>query len=166
MVGHIFDRLLFALTVAAAVFLAFMTLSVDFEVISRYFFNEPTKWVIDFTEYTLIYILFLSSAWVLSKEKHITIDILFEFVPAETRRRLNILASIIGSVSCGIFFCFATIVTFHAYEKSEIIWHSIIIPKWPVWIILPIGSLLLTIQFIRRAILYAKKGETSQKESD
>jgi len=157
MLGRLFDRLLAALGVVAALCLALMAMSVDFEVLARYLFNRPTKWVIDFTEYALLYILFLASAWALAKENHIVIDILLGVCPPRARRVLDVMSSLIGAVASGIFFWFSAVVTLRAYEASEVIWHSLIVPKWPVWIVMPFGSLLLTIQFLRRTWIYLKR---------
>jgi TRAP-type C4-dicarboxylate transport system permease small subunit len=159
MLSQLFERLLTTFAVVAAASVAFMAVSVDFEVVSRYFFNHPTKWVIDFTEYALLYILFLSTAWVLSKENHITVDILLTFCPLKVRRVLNVIASLIGAMASGIFFWASTVVTWQTYKSSEVLWHSVIFPKWPIWVVMPVGSLLLTVQFLRRSWSFAKRSE-------
>jgi TRAP-type C4-dicarboxylate transport system permease small subunit len=57
--GKIYDLIVTALAVMAGILLVFMILSVSWEVITRYFLNNPTIWVIEISEYTLLYLTFL-----------------------------------------------------------------------------------------------------------
>ena len=45
------------------------------EVFLRTFFNRPQEWVMELSEYALLYITFLSAAFVLKKEGHIVVDL-------------------------------------------------------------------------------------------
>jgi TRAP-type C4-dicarboxylate transport system permease small subunit len=149
--GGLFDRILYWMAVVAAVTLAAVTLSVVYEVVARYAFGSPTSWAIDFSEYALLVCLFYSTAWVLAQDAHIKIDIFVMLCPPNVVRKLDLIASLIGSFSCAVFCCVAVVAVWEAYRDSEVIWRSIILPKWLVWSAMPIGSFLLTIQFIRRA---------------
>jgi TRAP-type C4-dicarboxylate transport system permease small subunit len=115
------------------------------------------------SEYGLLYLLFLAAPWVLLRDSHIKIDILLHFCSPPVRRRLNLLASLIGAAACAIFCYFAIIVVWDTFQASELLWRSIIVPKWTVWVVMPIGSLLLTLQFLRRARLYWKEQGTSNE---
>ena len=147
----LFDRILEWMAVIAAATLAAVTLSVVYEVVMRYAFGKPTSWVIDFSEYALLACLFFSTAWVLSRDAHIKIDIFLMLFPPQVVRVLALMASVIGAFSSAVFLCVAAIVVWEAYRDSEVIWRSVIVPKWLVWSPMPIGSFFLTIQFIRRA---------------
>jgi TRAP-type transport system small permease protein len=160
---QIFDRLLLLLAVAAAVVLGFIMFSIDLEVLLRYSLGSPTSWVVDMSEYGLLCLLFLAAPWVLLHDSHVKIDILLHFCSPHVRRRLNLLASLIGAAACAIFCYFAIIVVWDTFQASEMLWRSIIVPKWMVWVVMPIGSLLLTLQFLRRARLYLKEQGTSNK---
>ena len=153
----LFDRVLQWMAVSAAVMLVAVTLSVVYEVVMRYAFGRPTSWAIDFSEYALLFCLFFSTAWVLASDEHIRIDIFLSLFPPKAVRVLALSASVIGSFSSAVFFCAAAIVVWEAYRDSEVIWRSIIVPKWLVWSAMPIGSLFLTVQFIRRACKHARE---------
>ena len=62
---RIHDGLSKMLFYAAGVLLFFMALAISYEVTMRYFFNEPTVWVMDFSEYALIYSTFMAAPWLL-----------------------------------------------------------------------------------------------------
>ena len=156
MLNRLFDRILLSLASVAAAVLVFTTLSVDFEVIMRYGFTRPTSWVVAFSEYALLYILFLGTAWVLSEDGHVKVDILLRLLSPRNQRVLNIFTAIAGAVACAIFFWYGASQTWGVFQAGDVLWRSIIIPKWPIWMIMPFGGLLLTIQFIRRAWFYAR----------
>jgi hypothetical protein len=65
--GLFFDRILDFFFVLAGILLAFSALSVAMAIVSRYFFNRPWGWVVEISEYILLYITFLVSARVLKK---------------------------------------------------------------------------------------------------
>ena len=153
----LFDRVLYWMAVVAAATLVAVTLSVVYEVVARYVFGRPTSWAIDFSEYALLVCLFYATAGVLAQDAHIRIDIFIVLCPPKLVRMLNLVASVIGSFSCAVFCCVAVIAVWEAYRDAEVIWRSIIVPKWLVWSAMPIGSFLLTIQFIRRACADVRK---------
>ena len=155
MLERLFERVSIALAGVAAGIVIYTVLTIDYEVVMRYFFRRPTTWVIDFTEYALLYIVFLASAWVLREEGHVKIDILLVILSPKLQRTLNTITSVIAAVACCVLFAFSLWVTWGAFAGGEILWKSTIIPKWPIYIIMPIGSLLLTVQFLIRAWRYA-----------
>lgn len=151
MVNRLFDRVLISLAWVAAAIVVYLAVSVDFEVVMRYFFNRPTSWTVDFAEYALIYILFLSAAWVLSREGHVKIDFLLRALSTRVQRVVNIITSLVGAGACGVFFWFSLRATWEAFLAGDLIFRATVVPKWPIFMIMPIGSLLLTLQFLRSA---------------
>ena len=164
MVNRIFDRMLAALAVVAAVITLYLVLSVDFEVIMRYVFNRPTRWVVDFTEYALVYILFLAMAWALSREGHVKVDILLSMLPARKQRMLNIITSVAGAVGCAVFFWVTMWMTLDAFREGILLLRATIVPRGPIWMVMPIGSFFLTIQFVRRAWVFARGAAPADRE--
>ena len=55
----LFDRLVNVLSVVAGVLVAFLMIEVSIDVVLRYFFNRPISWTIEFTQYAMIFILYL-----------------------------------------------------------------------------------------------------------
>jgi TRAP-type C4-dicarboxylate transport system permease small subunit len=147
-----FDRVLYWLAVFAAAVLAAITLSVVYEVVARYAFARPTSWAIDFSEYALLVCVFFATAWVLAEDAHIKIDVFVSLCPPKVMRAAALVASVVGAFSCAVFCGVAAYAVWEAYRDGEVIWRSTIVPKWLVWSAMPVGSLLLTIQFVRRAV--------------
>lgn len=164
MLNRLFNRALIALAVGAAGVIIFVMVSVDFEVVMRYVFNSPTRWVQDFTEYALLFILFLATGWVLFEEAHVRVDIVLSHISPKSQRILNTVTSIAGAVACAVLFWFSLRATWEAFAAGEIIRKALTVPRGAIWIIMPIGSLLLTIQFMRRAWSFARS--LKEKGSD
>ena len=152
--GKLFDRILFALACAAAVILSIVTLSIDVDVVRRYIFQRPMASVIDIAEYALLFMLFLGTAWLLAKDKHVKIDVLLVNLPRKAQHIVNTVSSSIAAVATLMMCLFGWVITWEAFQANAHLAKAIIVPKAVIYIIIPIGSLLLTIQCIRRARNY------------
>ncbi len=149
--GRLLDLALFGFVVAAVAILVALVCAVTFEVVMRYFFNKPTRWVVEFSEYSLLYLAFLGGAWVLKEEGHVKVELLIEVLPMRVREALHMITSLTGAAVCGLFFWVSTAYVWEIYGTGEILFKSVLIKKWLVMVIIPPGLLLLTLQFIRRA---------------
>jgi TRAP-type C4-dicarboxylate transport system permease small subunit len=155
--GVVFDGLNTALTYLAVGLLLLMTVSVGYEVFMRYFRNQPTAWVVDFSEYALLYLALLPAAWVLGEEGHVRIDLVERVLPGRARLLLNTVTSVVGVAVCAIFCWSSAALTWDTFRSGEILFRAIHVPKWLIIAAIPIGMLLLTIQFGRRAWLYGRR---------
>ncbi|MBI4284986.1 MAG: TRAP transporter small permease [Chloroflexi bacterium] len=149
--SRLFDRVL-TVTMWGAVIATVLVIigGIDLEVVLRYGLNRPTRWVVPVAEFALVYALFLSAAWVLAREGHVKVEIVVDFLPPNARRWVNTIGSAMGTISCAIFFAIAVLQTFEAIKLDQFIMRSINVPKWVLWIVISLGSLLLVIQFARR----------------
>ena len=55
----------------------------------RYLFTRTTIWITQTTEYALLWIVFLSTAWLLRQGGHITTDIIYMHLQEKTKRTLD-----------------------------------------------------------------------------
>jgi len=104
----VFDFILDAFLVLSAIILAFIMLAVCWDVIARAVVNKPLKWVLEFSEYSLLYICFLGAAYVLKKERHVTSDLLIVRLNPKNQAFLAIITSILGAIICIILTWFGT----------------------------------------------------------
>jgi len=149
--SSLFDRILDAFVFLAAVILAFIMLSVCWDVIARSVAGKPLTWVLEFSEYSLLYICFLSTAWVLRDNRHVISDLLLVRLSEKTQAIFNTVTSIFGAVICLILTGFGTKVSVEKLLAGSFQPTTIQPPDFPLFIIIPIGCCLLTIQFLRRA---------------
>jgi TRAP-type C4-dicarboxylate transport system permease small subunit len=149
--GRILDRIMEIFSFIAGLFLAFILLSVCLEVFMRYFLNRPLQWVVELTEYALLYITFLGTAWLLKKGGHINVDIFLSLLSSRTRTGLQFFSSLIGIIVSFCLVWYGFLVSWEHYQDGIYNITLLEFPKAPLLAIIPIGSLILLAQFIRRA---------------
>lgn len=145
------DRLLVAAFYLAGAILLCLTASVVVEVVMRYLLNRPTRWVVEFSEYMLLYMAFLGGAWVLREEGHVRIEVLTDVLPRRAQAAIHVVTSWVGALVSGLFFWFSASFTLETFASGEILFRAVHVPKWAVLVVIPVGLLLLTLQFVRRA---------------
>ena len=148
--GTSFDYTIYILAIIAAFLLAFIMLSVCGDVFMRYFLSKPMLWVTEITEYCLLWITFLSTAWVLKKEGHVVMDLAVERLKPENRAMASIITSVVGTVVCLLLTWYGVKVTLDVFYRGLLLSTILTPPAFILFAIIPLGSLLLSIQFMRR----------------
>ncbi len=146
-----FDRLLDVMAGCAAVLLVFITAAVCYTIFMRFLFNQTTIWIIPMTEYALLWIVFLATAWLLREAGHITTDIIYVHLGERVKKILDGLMSVVGGLTCALLGYLGIIHLSDCLIHGVTDVRAITIPKSAVFVIIPIGSILLTIQFFRMA---------------
>jgi len=161
--GYIFDRVMDALSIFACVLLAFVMIIVCAEIVFRYFLGSPIIWVVEISEVTLLYITFLGAAWLLRREGHVKIELLLSRLTPRTESWFNFAISIAGAVMCAILVWYSAQQTWVLFERNVLTPTVLELPKGPIVLIIPIGSFLLVIQFLKRAWGYRRGIAPSEK---
>ena len=149
-----FDRLVTVLGYLAGGILLFMGASVFYEVFMRYLFNNPTRWVVEFSEYMLLYMALLAGAWVLQRDGHVKVEMLVEVLPRKAQAVLHTVTSWVGAAVCALFFWYSAFLVLEQFQTGELLFRAVHVPKWTILVSLPIGLFLLTVQFIRRSFSF------------
>ena len=150
----IFDRTIGLLSLFAGILILFIMVSVTAEVATRYFLGSMMGWVIEVSEYSLLFITFLATAWVLKKERHVKMELVLRRLNPRTQSLLNIITSIIGAIICLIVAWYGVKVTWGSYQIGYIMAKPLRVPQFLILFIIPVGSFLLFIQFLRRTYGY------------
>lgn len=118
-----------------------------YEFIMRYVFNAPTSWAQEVSIYIFIWTMFAGSAYTLEQGKHVHIDLLISHLSPQTKKKLEIFTGILGLI-------FSLIVAYQGYEMvmTALKYHKLSATplRFPIWIpqaALPVGFLLLSVQF-------------------
>lgn len=159
-----FDTILGALVYLGAAILAFFTLAVCWDVASRAVFRVTVTWVLEFTEYALLYMTFLSAAWLLKKEGHVVTDIVLAVLAPKTRAILNSATSLTGAFVCMVLTWTGAEVSLDHLRRGLYQPTPIETPNFPLLIIIPLGSLLLSVQFLRRAARYIREARGQRED--
>ena len=113
-ISLVFDQILGAFMFLGSAILAFLLLAVCWDVFARTFFGRPLTWVLEFTEYGLLYMTFLCTAWVLKNEGHVISDLLLVGLSPRNQALLNTVTSFMGAVICLILTWFGADVSWGA----------------------------------------------------
>lgn len=144
-----FDRMLNGMVAFAGVILIFTTLAVCYGIVMRFFFRSPSIWVAQTTEYALLWMVFLGTTWLLREKGHVSVDIIYAGLSKSTKTRFDLVMNAIAGVACGVLFVFSATYVCECIIGGVTDVRAVTIPKWTVSVIIPVGMLLLTLQFFR-----------------
>jgi len=148
--GNFFDKFVNFLAFIAGLILIFVMLLVCYDVVMRYVFHNPPGWVVEICEYLLLYVTFLGAAWLLRERGHVSVDIIFVLLSSKSRILLNMITGSAGAIACFLIFLYGTNTTLDFYQRGIPEIKTLSIQKWIVMWVIPFGTLLLSIQFLRQ----------------
>lgn len=146
-----FDRVMDLMAALAGVILVFITAAVCYTIGMRFLFTRTTIWIMQTCEYALLWIVFLATAWLLRERGHITTDIIYVHLGVTAKRRLSCIMFVVGGLVCTgmVVFGFLHLCDCIANTVTDV--RAVTVPKSAIFVIIPIGSIFLTIQFFRMA---------------
>ncbi len=146
-----------AMASIAGILLLFLTLTISGAVASRYLLNHPISWVVEASEYILVYITFLAAAWILRRNEHVRMDFVLARLKPVTQSLVNAVTSAISTVVCLGLAYFATKVTLDLYLSHYLTPTLFRIPKFIFIAAIALGSILLFIEAIVRTSHYVRE---------
>jgi TRAP-type C4-dicarboxylate transport system permease small subunit len=141
------ENLLAALGIAG---LLFIIAAVCAEILLRTFFARPQVWVIEFSEYALLYITFLGTSWLLRNDGHVRVDLLTDRLNGEWKRRLALASAAIGLAVALMLTVFGTAITLDQMRRGVYKPTILEFPTWLVLLVIPLGSAVLSLRFLQR----------------
>ena len=135
----------------AGCMLAVTTVAMCYTIFMRFLFNQTTIWIMPMCEYSLLWIVFLGTTWLLREKGHITTDIIYVHLSEKAKQNLDFVMSIIGGLTCALLLYLGAIHLYDCLIHGVTDVRSLTVPKSAVFIIVPVGSFLLTLQFFRIA---------------
>ena len=144
-----------AMSFGAILLLAAITLAVCLEVFMRYVLNDPLVWVVEFSEYALLYICFLGTAWALREGNHVRVDIFLSAFSQRWRQRFGVVSSLLGLGIASVLVIWGALAVREKFISGAYNPTVVEFPTWIVLLCIPIGSLILALRFLRNTIEYA-----------
>lgn len=145
-----FDFSIELLAYLAGIILFSIAVIVTITAVVRYLGLRPPIWVHQWTEYGLLWFTFLGAAWLLREGGHIRIDTLISKLNQNRFRKVEILDDILGFSVSAIIFWFGTLHSIDLYQRGIMEVKGTTVPKFPLFLIIPLGGLALSIQFGRQ----------------
>ncbi len=137
-------------------------------VVARLSFQARWLFVPEFTEYWMVFLVFLSVAYTLRSRGHIKVDI----VVRRFSKRVNIILEAITAFLSLLITCYLVergidwfLYAFSSHMYSMGPMHTLM---WPIFIIVPIGLVLLGLELVLyfyRTVVRAVRGERAEPEN-
>ncbi|WP_299979925.1 TRAP transporter small permease [Desulfobacula sp.] len=125
-----------------------LLLMVSYTVVMRYFFNNPPIWTEEIGCYLFIFIIWISVGGVLKEDRHITFDLVFEYISPNTQIWLKIVTSFVGLLFCVVLAWYATRYTFFQYQFNLESSTLLSMPLWIPYMTIPVGGIIISLQFL------------------
>ncbi len=133
-------------TYIAAVSIIIMAVIICYDVGMRYFFNKPTHWAIEYSQYLMLAVIFLPLALVQKEKRHITVELFTNYLSPKIRTTLSelIIPILCLLVTCALLWQFAML-SYTLFGYHEVSTSALRVPLFPISLILVIGTLLLLV---------------------
>jgi TRAP-type C4-dicarboxylate transport system permease small subunit len=145
-----YGRLLDCLMLVACLLLLGMAVMIGADVVSRNIGAGGVAVSNELSEDILYLMTLLAAPWLLRQGQHIRVDIILRVLPTRMAWMLEWLGDIVGLFCCLYFVWYGTLVTVASYAAGSIIIKTLITPEWWTLAPLPVGFVLLGIEFIFR----------------
>jgi C4-dicarboxylate transporter DctQ subunit len=150
--GEILDRVLNVLAALAILLLVFITLIITYTIGARYLALPVPVWVVQFSEYALLWITFLGAAWLLRKDLHVRIDLLMGLLSPRGQRIMRILHNGMGTIVSAVIAWYASGLVWDFFQRGVMDIRAIDMPRFAVLVVIPFGFMLLLLEFVRQLV--------------
>jgi len=153
----LFDRIVNAMAVLAGILMMLTLFLVCGDVSTKLVIGRSLPWVAEIVEYCLLWLTFLGTSWVLKQNAHIRMDMVVDRLNLRYQSLLNVVTSFLGAMVCLIIAWYSARVTWQHFQTGYKLLTFMTVPAALINFIIPIGFLLLTIQFVRRGHGFFKR---------
>ena len=136
---------------SAAVLAAMMVL-VTANIVARYIFNRPILGTLEITEFLMVAAVYLSLAYTQFLKAHINITLVTSLLPRRKNLVCDLITYLIGFTFFSLIVWQGTLMTLESYEMEEVTFGTIELLEWPVKMLVPFGSLIVSIRFLADAV--------------
>ena len=147
-----FSKLNLAFAVLGAAILFFAASIIFLEVASRALTGVSRIWVIEASEYSLLFITFLGAPYLLEKNMHVVLDLVYDSLSRGWRRVAATLNAAIGFLVCAILTVVGIGVVIDQFATG--VRETTVMAPQSFWFTaaLPLGMFLMSFQFIDQAV--------------
>ena len=146
----VFDRIVDLFAAMGCVLIASTMFMVCLDVLWNLACGRSLTWVTEIVEYSMLWLTFMGSAWVLRNNGHIKMDMVTDRISPRNRHLLAAITSYLGAVICLLLTYFGARVTLHALRTGYRLMTYLEIPLAYINFIIPLGFLMICLVFILR----------------
>ncbi len=148
LVRKLFSRINLMCAIIGAALLFGIAAIVCLEVLGRALGAPSRLWVIEVSEYALLFITFLGAPYLLEKNRHVVLDLLVNNLTGRSKKTSQFVNALVGFLICGILTVIGIQVVLDQFAIGvrEV---TVMRPQsWWITSAMPIGTGLMTVQFL------------------
>lgn len=137
-------------TVSFGIFL--LALIVAYDVVVRYVFNSPTRWVPETSEMMFGTFIIIGGAYTALKNGHVNMDLLHKMFSLRVRTLIDVLTFFVALAFLGVLLWHggrSALKSVMVLEHASTQWGP---PIYPLRVMLPLGAFLLILQLVAKFI--------------
>lgn len=160
-VRRFFGRVNLICAILGAVLLFGIAAIVCLEVVGRALGARSQLWVIEVSEYALLFITFLGAPYLLQLNRHVVMDLVVNSLSGASKRITEVFNAAIGLVVCAVltFVGVEIVLDQYAIGAREV---TVMRPlSWWITAAMPLGTALMAVQFLDALILALEGGSRS-----
>ena len=127
--------------------LAFTVAVIFFQIIMRSVFNASLSWSEELARYVFIWQIWLGMSVGLRDNKHIRVELIFNFVKGRGAKLLNIIGSLLCITLCVFLVYYGSKIVLNAFNKN-ILSAAMRMPLWIVYLALPFSCLVTGLRYV------------------
>lgn len=155
-ITKIFNKIVDIMAALSAVILVFTTLIIAYTIFVRLFGFIGIRCGWQFAEHAMFWFPFLAAPWLLRNHRHVSVDLVLNSLPGRVKKYLYVVHGILGIFLCAILTYYCTVVVHNNFVRGIMEIQVVDLPKWLLFIILPIAFAVLTLQFVQNLVISIK----------
>lgn len=121
------------------------------QVIMRYVIGSSLVWSAEISRYIFIFLTWIGASIAVKDEKHISVNILFEIFPG-LKQYFGVISTLLCLAVTLFLFINGTELVMLLKTRTALS-PALRIPMWIIYISIPLGGFLMTVNYIRRLIV-------------
>ena len=150
---RIFDRISGSLYIGSGIII-FVLFAVTLADVAGRPAGMPVPWAHDLIAFGLVYFTFMAGAYSYKRNVHVRVEIVADRLKPGARYLLDTITTTLGAVVWLVITVAGIYVVWDAIQLNMMLYQQIIVPVWILIIIIPIGSLLLFLESVRKTSKY------------
>lgn len=151
-----FDRLLNGLNAIGSAWILALMILVCSDIVSRFFFNAPIRGVAEMAGFSVVAITFLQLPAAVRGRRLARADMLIERLHKRSARigaGFEAVFAVLGALVFGAILWAAVAGFIHSWQTDDRFGAAQIftLPKWPIWLIVLVGSACVVAAFLAQA---------------
>jgi len=139
--------------------MAFMAVSISYDVVMRYVLLAPTIWALEVNTFLLVFLCVIPAADTLNAGTQIQITFLTERLPTAVQTKVPVVGNAVGVLFCGVMTWKGGSMAWAAYQHNDRMSTSLGTPLAIPYALIPIGFALLGLTYAARMVPLAAKAQ-------